>query len=74
MFSGVDIGSFTDLNAIYMLRKEDNFDSFLMKHYYNEGAKRSKIEREKTLRKKARKLKVDLNNPIERNKLYIIMA
>lgn len=74
LFSGADIRSFIDFNSIYlmtavcndgtiyMLRKETNFNPLLMEKYYNEGvALSSKAAQAEKLRK-AKKLKLDIEN------------
>lgn len=81
MFSGADIRSFTDFNSIYlmtavcndgtiyMLRKEENFNPFLMEKYYSEGAILSEKATQEERLRKAKKLKLDINKPKDRKKI-----
>lgn len=75
LFSSADIRSFIDFDSIYlmtavcndgtiyMLRKEIDFNPFLMEAYYNEGVKLSKKDALAEKRLKAKKLKLNINKP-----------
>lgn len=81
LFSGADIKSFTDYNSIYlmtavcndgtiyMLRKEKNFNPFLMEKYYNEGVALNQKEATNERNSKAKRLKLDINNKSDREKI-----
>lgn len=81
MFSGVDIRSFIDFDSIYlmtavcndgtiyMLRKERAFQPFLMEQYYNDGVEQSRKAVQREQAQKARKLKLDINNPDDTDKI-----
>lgn len=86
LFSDVDIRSFTDFNAIYimtavcndgtiyMIRKERSFEPLLMQKYYNEGVIRSQKAAKDELLKKAKSLKLDADNPDDKDKIAKIPA
>ena len=74
LFSGADIRSFIDFNSIYlmtavcndgtiyMLRKEKNFNPLLMQKYYNDGVALSEKAAQEERLRKAKKLKLDIND------------
>ncbi len=81
MFSGKDIRSFTDLNSIrlmtavcndgtiHMMRKEWNFNPFLIDKYYNEGVLLSYKAASEEKEHKAKKLGLSINNPNDIQKI-----
>lgn len=81
LFSSADIRSFIDFNSIfimtavcndgtiYMLRKEENFNPFLMEDYYNEGVKQSEMATKSDLIRKATKLHIDLKDKARLSKI-----
>lgn len=81
LFSGADIKSFTDFNSIYlmtavcndgtiyMLRKEINFNPFLMEKFYSDGVALSEKAAKAEKLRKAKKLKLDINNPNDKIKI-----
>lgn len=86
LFSGADIRSFIDFNSIYlmtavcndgtiyMLRKEINFNPLLMEKYYNDGVAMSKKAVQAERLRKAKKLKLDINNINDNDKISKIQT
>lgn len=74
LFSGKDIRSFIDFNSIcvmtavcndgtiYLLKKEENFNPLLMGDYYNEGVRQSEKATKNEIIRKAKALKINLND------------
>lgn len=81
LFSYKDIESFCDFDSIflmtavcndgtiYMMRKETDFNALAMQRYYNEGAAISKNKTTDDIIRKIKKLKLDMNNPKDREKI-----
>ena len=86
LFSSVDLKTFADFDSIYMLtavcndgtiymiRKEMNFNPFLLEKYYNEGAKTSVIKANEERMRKAKKMGLNIANPIDAEKIKNIQT
>lgn len=86
LFSGADIRSFIDFNSIYlmtavcndgtiyMIRKEISFNPLLMEKYYNDGVAMSKKAAQAEILRKAKRLKLDINNINDKDKIVKIQT
>jgi hypothetical protein len=86
LFSGEDLKSFTDHDSIYfmtavcndgtihMLRKESNFNPFLLYDYYNAGVAKSDKKATQDLKDKIKRLGLDINNPQDKEKIKNIQT
>lgn len=81
LFSAKDIDTFADYGSIYMMtavcndgtiymmKKEMNFNSSLLRKYFNEGAKESVKEANAERLRKGKKLGLDPKNPEDKKKI-----